>query len=297
MKKELLVIYDLDLEYGNGLLSYLLQKKDFPYEVKLVTSEKSLEQLQGEIAVLLTDETFEGVDFGKTAGQVVYLSEEDEDSRHINRFQSVDKIAERIAGFSLAPVVHKQNTFSKTKIIGVYSPAGGCGKTAAARELASIVSRSGMKVYRIDFNLIPEKLNNGRIDFYYNLQQKVLFEEDNFEQSFTCENGIYSMNTSLYSMLLWNLKRQDITYLIEGLHNRQETACYIFDIGFLNESVVTLLESADIWIAPCLQKLGQDVKSENLRSLLLFQGKEHLLDKKADITNISQLAEIVEKWG
>lgn len=294
MKKELLVIYDLDLEYGNGLLSYLTQRKEFPYEVKLVTSYKSLQELEAEIGVLFIDETFEGVETGNKAGQVIYLSEELEDSQHINRFQSVDKIAERIALLHRDISVEGQGSFSKTEVIAVYSPLGGSGKTTLAKETARLVHESGQKAFYVDFGLVPERIREVSADFYYNLKERILFEKDNFNHCFTTEEGISYLKTSFYSTMLWKLQNQDIRYLIEGMRERADSASYIFDIGYINETVVTLLELSDVWFMPHSANHYGVEKVENMRNLLRFQKKEVLLEKMVTITDKNQILPIVK---
>ena len=43
LKRRLLVIYDLDLEYGNGLFSHLIHKENFLFDIKLKNGRYSAE--------------------------------------------------------------------------------------------------------------------------------------------------------------------------------------------------------------------------------------------------------------
>lgn len=283
MGKKLLVIYDLDIEYGQGLLSYLKQQKSFSFEVRLITALSSL-AADEEVSLLIVDQALEGMDFGGTVKQIVYLSEDREDTIHIKRYQAMDKLIEKILELCNIPVegVNHVNSIGKTGttcMIGIYSPAGGCGKTELARKVASHMERNKVVSYYLDFELIPNEEVQRQVDFFFDLHEKEMFKEDNWKQYFHSVDGISCLKTSMYHSELWELCEEDMNYLVQGIRGREECANYIFDIGFLNRSTISLLRNCDYWILPYREGQLASYKIRNLEQLLQFQGETTLLDK------------------
>lgn len=294
LKRRLLVIYDLDLEYGNRLLSHLIHKENFLFDIKLVTNYKSLEDIQGEISLLLLDEALAGLELGQKVKQVLYLSEHETDGNYLNRYQSVDKLIEHILDVTYI-VEEEKKSISKTRVIGVYSPVGGCGKTTISREIASIMAKSGGRAYYFDFGLVPLKEGSRNADFLYSLHEQVHISEEEWREYFVVEEEVYCMQGSLYQTELWNLDQKDIRFLLQELKARTENCLYIFDIGFLNQTMLTLLEECDIWVIPCLYERKSDERIRNMKEFIKFQGREEMLNKIVEISSLGQLESMYKK--
>lgn len=294
LKRRLLVIYDLDLEYGNGLLSHLIHKENFLFDIKLVTNYKSLEDIQEEISLLLLDEALAGLELGQKVKQVLYLSEHETGGNYLNRYQSVDKLIEHILNVTNI-VEDEKKSISKTRVIGVYSPVGGCGKTTISREIASYIAKGGGQAYYFDFGLISLKAGSRNADFFYNIHEQIHVSEEEWRECFVVEEEVHCMQGSLYHTELWNLKEKDIRFLLQALKTRNENSLYVFDIGFLNQTMLTLLEACDIWVVPCLYKREGDERIENMKELIKFQGREEMLNKIVEISSLGQLKSMYKK--
>ena len=294
LKRRLLVIYDLDLEYGNGLFSHLIHKENFLFDIKLVTNYKSLEDIQEEISLLLLDEALAGLELGQKVKQVLYLSEHETDGTHVNRYQSVDKLIEHIQNVTNI-VGEEKKSVSKTRVIGVYSPVGGCGKTTVSKEIASFVTKSGGQAYYFDFGLISLKEGSKNADFFYNLHEQIHISEEGWREYFVIEEEVHCMQGSLYHTELWNMEIKDINFLLQELRARTESALYIFDIGFINQTMLALLAECDIWVLPCLYGGESDERVRNMKELIKFQGREELLNKIVEISSLEQLKSLFQK--
>lgn len=294
LKRRLLVIYDLDLEYGNGLFSHLIHKENFLFDIKLVTNYKSLEDIQEEISLLLLDEALAGLELGQKVKQVLYLSEHMTDGTHVNRYQSVDKLIEHIQNVTNI-VGEEKKSVSKTRVIGVYSPVGGCGKTTVSKEIASFVTKSGGQAYYFDFGLISLKEGSKNADFFYNLHEQIHISEEEWREYFVIEEKVHCMQGSLYHTELWNMEIKDINFLLQELRARIESALYIFDIGFINQTMLALLAECDIWVLPCLYGGESDERVRNMKELIKFQGREELLNKIVEISSLEQLKSMFQK--
>lgn len=299
MGKQLLVIYDLDAGYGEGLFAYLKGKKGFPFEVKLITDLSNLSD-EEEVSLLLVDYALEGMDFGAKVKQVVYLSEDREDRIHINRYQAMEKVIEKIQEHCEVSVETLEHVNSTSKIgmacmIGVYSPIGGCGKTELAKKITSYMARNGETAYYLDFELVPNKEGAKKVNFFFDLHEKLMFKEEKWKQYFSCMDGVNYLNASLYQSELWELREEDMSYLAKGIQKRGERASYILDIGFLNHAIITLLHSCDYWVLPYREGELSKCKINNLEQLLKFQGEEELLDKMLRFNVEQRYDEVLKK--
>lgn len=297
MVKKLLVIYDLDLAYGNELLSQMMSRRGFPFEVKLVTSYKSLSEIQEEITLLLLDEALVGIELGQNVRQTLYLSENRSDETHLNRYQSVEQLLEHIQIVCKACVEIEQKKISETRIIAVYSPLGGCGKTTLANGLVQSVTQRGGQAYYLDFGLISERYSSSDVDFYYDLHMHELFKEKNWDNYFVKEEGGRFLKSSLYGISLWNVEQEDILYLVQGIRERNERACYVFDVGFINQSVLRLLEECDCWLMPCGESTEREKRVEHVKELVRFEEKEVIISKILEVSRKEQMEDVMKKLG
>ena len=283
MKKYLLVICDLDVNYAEGLLAHFSQKNDNPFEVKQITELESLNSIQEEVELLLLDENLKGIQINGNVKRVLYLSEGIQDQQHVNRYQPVDEIILHISSICDMSSEISIKEISKTAIIGIYSPVGGCGKTAFAREFAEFVSSRGGQVFYFDFELVSNEPCAESADFFYDMHERILFEEENWNNYFVLRDGVYCLKTSYYNCQLWNMSTDDMNYLIQGISKHNESAYYILDIGFINEAVICMLNQCDCWIMPYRDEEGRQGKIQNLKGLLEFCGEEKLIQKRIEV--------------
>lgn len=295
MKKYLLVICDLNISYAEGLLARFSQKKDSPFEVKQITELESLNGMQDVVELLLLDENLKGVQVGDNVKRVMYLSEGVQDQHHVNRYQSADDIMLHISFICDRTGEASRKEISKTTIIGIYSPVGGCGKTAFARELAALVSSRGGRAYYFDFELISNEPCAENGDFFYDLHEKMIVKEENWNNYFQLKDDVYYLNTSYYNCQLWNMAANDMDYLMKELRKRDGAAYYIFDVGFINEAVICMLNQCDHWIMPYTEEEGRRGKIQNIKGLLEFCGEERLTQKLIEVDMRSPYQVLLEK--
>lgn len=275
LNKKLIIIYDLDVNYAEGLLRQLKQKEGFPFEVKLITTPEGLEETKEEVELLLLSEGVFVAELGKNIKRVVYLSEGQQDSCHMNKYQSIDKVIDYIKKH--CEVLKEDVPFKKSgeeRLIVVYSPIGGSGMTTLAGELAEYLTGLDCIVYSINFELISSFACKKDVDFFYDMRQRQLFSNENWKAYFGGQGGAGQLTTSLYNNELWNVDTEDILYLIGGLREREEGAYYIFDLGFLNGAMCSLLNECDYWFMPWREGTLEQAKITNLKKLLEFRQME-----------------------
>lgn len=172
MAKINIVISDTDVLYLNRLSNYLKEKAD-TFNVSSFSSqeilEKYLSNTTDKIDILIIPEVFisEKIKQFNIPAKIMFSDgscDKVNGFDPVNKYQKAEKLisdillifAER-TGKTYAVAKGNKNT----KIIGIYSPVGGCGKTTIALALSTICASSGLKVFYLNF----EKLNSSEAFF------------------------------------------------------------------------------------------------------------------------------------
>lgn len=138
--KKVLAVFDEDYMYAQRLTDYLNQKKNLPFRVMQFTSEETLKQYadKKEIAVLLISSILmsEGIRHCNIK-TVIYLTDMEEKNewdsgRAVYKYQSAEYVVREIFSCYDAlfpPQTIKPIGIGNSKILGVYAPYGGSGRT------------------------------------------------------------------------------------------------------------------------------------------------------------------------
>lgn len=159
-----LVIGDPEEDYVEALVNYLSSEYSFSFKISYFTEEKYLfsylSGLNGKVDILLISPIFynENLPWDKVKTVILltdgYLMQKFKNCYVVNKYQRGDNLAARIlsiyseANPDEVNVIKEQKT---TKIIGVYSPIGGIGKTSIAIGLSMICAEKGLSVFYLNF--------------------------------------------------------------------------------------------------------------------------------------------------
>lgn len=252
MPKLSLVIADSDVSYIRGLSGYINSNHSTAFQVSCFTKAESfigyMEQ-QSEADVLLISPDFYDLSMRyenfrlKLILSTGALSQEYEGFQTINKYGTGEKL--------LSEVVHLYSKFNpselrfpayskNTKFVGVYSPAGGAGKTTIASALSIQCNELGMRSFYMNLESIQStgvffNLNNKRnlsYVFYY-LKEKsnnLSFKMDGIKSTEAC-NGVEYFNPPESPMEYEEISVDELKQLVEGI---KEMGCY--DIVFIDMS-------------------------------------------------------------
>lgn len=168
MKKISFVIADIDEGYMDAFIKYLLDNYQHQFNIRFFTnSELLIDYLLNtdqKVDILMThiDLLPEAEDLGKV-GVTAIITEIKSQSMYNNfktiyKYQTGDRLYASIMDILTEKVTFKlpsNNGNFATKIIGVYSPIGGCGKTTIAIALAHLLTKVGKRVLYLNFEDIP----------------------------------------------------------------------------------------------------------------------------------------------
>ena len=164
MEKINIVIAEKDTFYLNQLANYIL-KSTQPFEVFTFSRQESLERFlrQGEERVdilLLSEEMLCGAADGCSAGVKIVLTESEQEC---DGYELVKKYQKTSALISEVMLLYGRNAGKKSRLlrgdketcfVGVWSPAGGSGKTTLALLLARQLGLAKKKVFYLNLERV-----------------------------------------------------------------------------------------------------------------------------------------------
>ena len=182
---QVLAVCDSETAYAYQLVDYLSNKKNFPFQVQLFTSEKTLEEYSYHhpIAVALVSQRDYQLQMKSLSiDHIVVLREnyenEDSDLKTIYKYQSMELVMKELLEW-----VAKKGTLSRVisdgksmKLIGIYSPVGKCLKTSFSFVLGQLLSKKhkvlyiNMESYSGLGKLLQKEFKTDMAELIYHLQ-------------------------------------------------------------------------------------------------------------------------------
>ena len=182
---QILAVCDSEIAYAYQLVDYLTNKKNFPFQVQLFTSEKTLLEysLHHPIAVaLISQKDYQQQKLELSIDHILILRENFEDDisdlNTIYKYQSMEVIIKELLEW-----VAKKGTLTRVisdgknmKLIGIYSPIGKCFKTSFSIVLGQLLSKKhkvlyiNMESYSGLEKLLQKEFKTDMAELIYHLQ-------------------------------------------------------------------------------------------------------------------------------
>ena len=182
---QILAVCDSEIAYAYQLVDYLTNKKNFPFQVQLFTSEKTLLEysLHHPIAVaLISQKDYQQQKLEHSIDHILILRENFEgdisDLNTIYKYQSMEVLIKELLEW-----VAKKGTLTRVisdgknmKLIGIYSPIGKCFKTSFSIVLGQLLSKKhkvlyiNMESYSGLEKLLQKEFKTDMAELIYHLQ-------------------------------------------------------------------------------------------------------------------------------
>ncbi len=266
LKKIQIALYDRE-GYMSSLVDYLCRKSHSVVETRLFTSFETLQRGvdTGKVDVLLAGEEVAG-EIRSLQGkipQIVLLSEESQltegkEYSRVFKYQSAQNIVKEV----LAQVAEDDRIYYSQRIvinrtaelIGVYAPFGGAGVTEYAISMAQGLAKQYRTLY-VNMELfqgldaLPER-KKGREDFSYRGMSEVVFylKQRKDRLALKLETLVVSREGLDYIYAvedyrdLYSINGEDMDYLVKVLLQQTEYEKVVFDIGYIGDSALYLME-------------------------------------------------------
>ena len=155
MMKKIMAVYDADSRYADRLAEFVNQRSQVPFQVVAFTSLEKLKEFAAreKIDLLLAGSGVEKEQLdGIPAAQVVWLSENgvaEEGEAVVYKYQASDDLLREVMSWYRPQEIPVLMTSAgrRSRITGVYSPIGRCGKTSFALTLGQVLARKEKVLY------------------------------------------------------------------------------------------------------------------------------------------------------
>lgn len=295
MKRGVLIICDREEAYARRLMEYL-NRKERLFDICIFTGVEVLLDYIGTHRadiLLIEEELMEKRISELVTGRIILLSEgsqvqEDSEFAMVYKLQPAEAIEREIMSCYATGgpgLCVETATDRRVQIWGVFSPAGGCGKTTFAMNLGSWLSRQKNVLYlNLESlgSLISDSDRGGMTDLLYYVKERK-------ENLFLLLSSLAEKRQGLDCILpvdsyadLEALEEKDVDYLLEELEKSRYDVI-ILDIGFLNTRTFYLLSRCGRIFLPRFKEEENTGKMVALERNLRIEGREGLLLKMEQI--------------
>lgn len=290
--KRIMAVYDVDPFYADRFAEYANQKEAMPFTAVAFTSIGRLKEFASrqEVELLLVgdevgDEELEGI----KAGQVIRLSETGaakDGSKAVYKYQASDNVLREVMA---CYQVREQPVLltavgRKSRVIGVYSPIGRCGKTAFAMTLGQVLARE-RKVLLMSLEVFSGMSALTGSSYGESLSDLIYFYRQGAYSRLRLGSAVYNWGgldyvpPVTYAEDLSDVGGMELAGLIDRIAADGAYEIIVVDFGHFERDVEKLLELCDVIYAPVKEDTVSSVKLEEWKAYLDASGRQNLWEK------------------
>lgn len=289
----IMAVYDVDPFYANKFAEFANEKEKTPFTAIAFTSLarlKSYTEKQTVELLLVGDEVpSEDLEDIKV-GQIIRLSETGMESSDgaptVYKYQASDRVLREVMAcyqVQAEPAVLMM-TGTKSTVIGVYSPAGRCGKTGFAMTLGQVMAKTG-KVLLIcleDFSAFARMTGaeyTGTLSdllYYFRLGEYSRLRLGSVTYSW---NGLDYVPPVAYAEDLKDVTGEELAQLVRAIANDGGYDVILLDFGHFGKGAEALLEICREIYTPVPGDSISMAKVEEWKQYLEMSGRTHLKEK------------------
>ena len=292
MNKRIMAVYDVDPFYAERFSEFINQKEAVPFMAVAFTSLARLKAFaqRQQIEILLVgdevpDQELEGLDIR----QLVRLSEAamvKAGTPAVYKYQASDSILREVMACYQTDEREEQMIAvgARSRVIGVYSPIGRCGKTGFAVTLGQVLARDS-KVLLLsleEFSGFPKLMGSsysGSLSdlVYYSRQGE--FDRMRLGSVIYDYGGLDYVPPVAYAEDLAQMEGAEVAGLIEKIARECGYDVLIVDVGHFLRNVEALLAVCDVVYAPIKKDVVSEGKIQEWRQYLEDSGRMNLWEK------------------
>lgn len=242
-----IAIYDQDLDYAQALSHHFLTVKGHQFSVNLFSVENQLMnylQKNSLDILLISDTLYPKINNHKNIELTILLIEDLIrpnllELPYIEKYQKGREIVYQIVSYYTLNSHKEISGYNhKPKLIGIYSPTGGCGKTTISLGIAKALALQGNSTLFISLESIPSYIsllgisNQGSISdlFYYFSQnsENLLMKLEGIRGYDDC-SGLYFLPPPLHPNDITSFSEDDWILLIKILIEKSNYKYIIID--------------------------------------------------------------------
>lgn len=287
-----MAVYDVDPFYAERFSEFINQKEAVPFMAVAFTSLARLKAFaqRQQIEILLVgdevpDQELEGLDIR----QLVRLSEAamvKAGTPAVYKYQASDSILREVMACYQTDEREEQMIAvgARSRVIGVYSPIGRCGKTGFAVTLGQVLARDSKVLFLSleEFSGFPKLMGSSYSGsfsdlVYYSRQGE--FDRMRLGSVIYDYGGLDYVPPVAYAEDLAQMEGAEVAGLIEKIARECGYDVLIVDVGHFLRNVEALLAVCDVVYAPIKKDVVSEGKIQEWRQYLEDSGRMNLWEK------------------
>ncbi len=287
-----LVICDHEEVYADFLSKQLLRTYSNDLVIyNFTTSEQLLQYAKKEqITYSMIAEEFREALEGEIKGQIYWITttkEKEESREYIYRYQSAERIYERLFGSSgWKERKRKEQKGVDKKAVGVYNPLHRSGQTTFAKALADVYGRSGKSALYLnleEYSGAHSNSDESLAKLLYYLKQDAKSIKLRVAGIVACEESYDYIKPIYVSEELKSVMKDEWTQLLVRLQEETEYEVLVIDFDSCIQGFLDVLESCNQVILPVRESIDRDKIDQFLENLKLL-GRVNLLEKITEVS-------------
>ena len=260
MNKKILAVYDVDPFYAERFSEFINQKESTPFMAIAFTSLARLKAFaqRQQIEILLAGDEVadQEVTMVKTGAPAVY------------KYQASDSILREVMACYQTGEREEQMTAmgTRSRVIGVYSPIGRCGKTGFAVTLGQVLAKDSKVLFLSleEFSGFSQMMGtqySGSFSdlVYYSRQGE--FDRMRLGSVIYDYGGLDYVPPVAYAEDLAQMEGAEVAGLIEKIARECGYDVLIVDVGHFLRNVEAVLAVSDVVYAPISRQVQSDLQS------------------------------------
>lgn len=292
MNKKILAVYDVDPFYAERFSEFINQKESTPFMAIAFTSLARLKAFaqRQQIEILLAgdevaDQELEdlGVHQGVRLSEVTMVKT---GAPAVYKYQASDSILREVMACYQTGEREEQMTAmgTRSRVIGVYSPIGRCGKTGFAVTLGQVLAKDSKVLFLSleEFSGFSQMMGtqySGSFSdlVYYSRQGE--FDRMRLGSVIYDYGGLDYVPPVAYAEDLAQMEGAEVAGLIEKIARECGYDVLIVDVGHFLRNVEAVLAVSDVVYAPIRKDIVSETKIQDWRQYLEDSGRMNLSEK------------------
>ncbi|MCD8083837.1 MAG: hypothetical protein LUE86_10105 [Clostridiales bacterium] len=290
--KRIMAVFDVDPFYADKFAEYTNQKETIPFTAVAFTGIEQLRKFSEEETIellLVGDQTDSRALEGIRVGQMIRLSESrarTEDMPTVYKYQASDSVLRDVmACYQVREAVEPLAVIgAKSRIVGVYSPIGRCGKTGFAVTLGQVLAHDSRVLYLNleEFSGFSKLLGSGYGESFSDL---IYFYRQGEYGRMRLGSMVYSLGGMDYvppvscAEDLAVMEGAETAGLVSQIARESGYDVVILDLGHFLRNVEEILALCDVIYSPVKEDVVSGAKLEEWQNYLEVSGRHAIWEK------------------
>lgn len=290
--KRIMAVYDVDPFYADRFAEFANRKETIPFTAVAFTSIARLKAFMAQqpVELLLVGDEVEDEELeGLKAGQIIRLSETGavkDGETAVYKYQASDNVLrEVLACYQVReqPAVLTV-TGKRSRIIGVYSPVGRCGKTGFAVTLGQVLAREtnvlmvSLEVFSGLAALTGSEYGGSLSDLVYYYRQGA-YNRLRLGSVLYNWGGLDYVPPVIYAEDMADISGEEAAGLLSRIADEGTYGIILVDMGNFDRDVEKLLELCDVIYSPMKEDAVSSAKLEEWKAYLDASGRQRLWER------------------